>query len=107
MKFSHALTIATALAFTATPALAESSDVEQVKIDVSAYDLNSEAGIDQAYEMIQIAAKRVCRTADRPTAATIARTNECQDQAIVEAIQSLSEPTVRAAFVERVGKSAG
>jgi len=105
MKISHALTIATAMAFTAAPALADSAEVKKMEVDVSVHDLNSEAGIDAAYEKIKIAAKRVCRTGDRPTARTITETIECRDRAIVEAIESLSEPAVRAAFAERAGKT--
>ncbi|MEO0549810.1 MAG: UrcA family protein [Pseudomonadota bacterium] len=105
MKISHALTIATAMAFTAAPALADSAEVKKMEIDVSVHDLNSEAGIDAAYEKIKIAAKRVCRTGDRLTAQNISEMTECRDRAIVEAIESLNEPTIRAAFAERAGKT--
>ncbi|MDJ0920740.1 MAG: UrcA family protein [Henriciella sp.] len=109
MKFSQTLIAAGAAITLATaPAMAgDEHEKKTIKIDVSAYDLNTEAGVDAVYSQIRAAAKRVCRLPGRPTVGEIVARNDCMDEAIVNAIKGLDSPAVRQAFAAKARKSIG
>lgn len=108
MNISHTFAAATAaLALAAAPAFAGEHKPRSIAIDVSGYDLNSEAGIDAVYSKIKTAAKRVCRAPGRPTLAEQVVLRNCVEQSIVNAIESMDSPQLKQAFAKRAGVSLG
>ena len=108
MKISHMFTAtAAALAFAVVPATAGEHEPRKIEIDISGYDLQSQAGVDAVYIKIKAAAKRLCRVSGRPTVGEHVAMRKCMDESIVGAIERMKSPELKQAFATRARKSIG
>ncbi|MEO0983290.1 MAG: UrcA family protein [Pseudomonadota bacterium] len=96
-----------ALAFAvapAAPALAEKDATHSVAIDLSGYDLTTMEGGEMVYRMIRKAARSACGvTSGRKDLRLKAAEDACMEEAIENAVASMTAASVRTAHARHGG----
>lgn len=85
------------------PALAQAGAIPAVKVQYSKATLKHEAGARALYAKLQGAARRACGEADGRDLRMVRAVNECQDEAVANAVASIGSTMLAAVHSQETG----
>jgi UrcA family protein len=93
--------LAGVLGLGAASAAAPDSDVPSVVVKFSASSLATDAGVNELYHRITVAAKQVCPVVPMEDLRSLRLAKQCRAQAVARAIQQIDNPRLAALHASR------